>query len=738
MTVVRKSRVKKQRPRRSVPARPKRTQRSMVAAEVPSPAQVVETRQQRVAPSADVKIRPAKGRPMLTWVGKRPLSHVTAFPAQHVETFQADADSATPVPDPDVWRDWPEMYPKGGLLLHGDSKEILAHLLANGFRGKVQLIYIDPPFDSGADYVRKVTLRGPAGTAKITGETYTLGEQIQYTDIWANDNYLQFIYERLLILKELLAPTGSLYLHCDPRRSHQLRMLLDEVLGEAGFVSEIVWQSADAQSSAKRYGPIHNTILYYAKGEDRIWNDVRSPLSKSTADNWYTNEEVADTDLVNKIGVRIPKGTVRRFNKSDLTARKPGGDTEYEWKGLRPPPGRYWAYSRSNMEEFERQGALVYAESGRPYLKRYLDEVRGVAPQDLWTDISMLRGITDIDDTGYPTEKPEPLLERIVRISSNTNDLVLDCFIGSGTTAAVSQRLGRRWIGCDINKGAIQTTDKRLQAVIREQVSQIKDSRAQATQQTLLEDEPQVEHPTPSQSAFTVWRVNDYDLQIQHNEAVNLACEHIGVVRTRTDSYFDGTLGKSLVKIVPFDHPLSPLDLEEVKRELQARPEEDRSVTMVCLGIEPSAQPWIEDWNRLRKGKNAINRIEVIELRTDPKYGQFIRHQPASARVKIERRHDKLHVVIENFISPSVIERLQQQAGVLSPRIEDWRAMVDSVMIDPAYDGVVFKIALADVPERKSDFVQGSYELSAPQSETTIAVKITDMLGEEVLITRTV
>src|SRR3990172_6601904 len=156
-----------------------------------------------------IEIKPAKGRPMLTWVGKRPLSRVTAFPAQHVETFAPEKPPAASASPPltkgvgeagGIWSDWPASYPKGGLLFHGDNKELLAHLLANGFRGKVNLIYIDPPFDSGADYVRKVSLRGPKGTAKLDGETYTLGEQIQYEDIWANDNYLQFMYERLQLL----------------------------------------------------------------------------------------------------------------------------------------------------------------------------------------------------------------------------------------------------------------------------------------------------------------------------------------------------------------------------------------------------------------------------------------------------------------------------------------------------------------------------------------------------------
>jgi hypothetical protein len=171
----------------------------------------------------------------------------------------------------------------------------------------------------------------------------------------------------------------------------------------------------------------------------------------------------------------------------------------------------------------------------------------------------------------YPTEKHQQLLARIIAFASKPEDLVLDCFAGSGTTVAVAQKLGRRWIACDINKGAIQTTSKRLQTIIREQIEQA------------------AKPPAPAQLSFAVYRVNDYDLAIQHLEAVNLACEHLGVERTRTDRYFDGTLGKRLVKIIPFNHPLTVLDLEELRREIEARPGEDRNGVLVCLGKEPPA-----------------------------------------------------------------------------------------------------------------------------------------------------
>ena len=151
-----------------------------------------------MAENKRVEIKPAKGRPMLSWVGKKPLRDVIAYPAQLVETF---APEHAPKTDKNLWKDWTEKFSKGGLLFHGDNKDVLAYLLANGFRGKVKLIYIDPPFDSGADYVRKGDLRGNLNKSPLESESYALGEQIQYSDIWANDNYLQFMYERLLLFK---------------------------------------------------------------------------------------------------------------------------------------------------------------------------------------------------------------------------------------------------------------------------------------------------------------------------------------------------------------------------------------------------------------------------------------------------------------------------------------------------------------------------------------------------------
>jgi hypothetical protein len=182
--------------------------------------------------------------------------------------------------------------------------------------------------------------------------------------------------------------------------------------------------------------------------------------------------------------------------------------------------------------------------------------------------------------------------------------------------------------------------------------------------------------------------------------------------------------------------PTGPLDLEELKNELKSRPEEDRDITVIALGKEAACDSWLEQWNRMRRQGHVPNQIDVIELRTDPKFGKFFVHKPAKAEVKITRQKDTILVEIADFLSPTIIERLSSQEGVLKPQITDWRSMVDTVMIDTAYDGQTFNIVLADVPEEKTDLVQGRYELPAPKDKTTVGVRIIDMLGEDVFLTR--
>jgi DNA modification methylase len=649
---------------------------------------------------SNVKIAEAKGRPMLHWVGKRPLDHVTAFPAQLVERFDPAGDGGG--------------GGEGGLLFHGDNKDVLAWLLAHGYRGKVDLIYIDPPFDSGADYVRRVELRG-VSIPRMEGEAYTLGEQVQYTDIWANDMYLQFIYERLLLLKELLSEGGAIVLHCDYRKTHHLRLLLDEVFGAENLQNEIIWQKTRvSKAQSTTFGNVHDTLWVFSVGEVDVFNPQYEDYDPDYVSSHY--------NLVDENG--------RKYGLWDFTQAGSGPPRRFGDRELAPPSGKHWIWSQERIDEGMAQNRIEFTSSGMPRLRRYLDEAKGKQIGDLWTDIFDVNSQA-LERLDYPTQKPEALLERIIEASSNPGDLVLDCFVGSGTTPAVAQKLGRRWIASDINKGAVQTTSKRLQTVIQEQRAEPRQAPLDLTD----EDAP----PRPATLAFSVYRVNDYDLHIQHNEAVALAVEHIGIERMKTDPYFEGTLGRKLVKIVPFNHPLTPLDLQTLKDELETRKTEDRDVVIVCLGKETAVDPWLDDYNRPRP----VNNISLIELRTDQKYGKFLVHQPAQAQVEISREDDTLVVAIEDFLSPTIVERLEMDMPLFKATITDWRAMVDCVMIDTAYDGGpdgsgVFNIARSDVPERKDDLVAGRYELEAPEGETTVAVKIIDMLGEEVLVTEEV
>jgi len=650
---------------------------------------------------------------MLQWVGKKPLTTLPAYPAQHIESFKPQAPTNA-LADAE-WKDWPDKYPQGGLLFHGDNKDVLAHLLANGFRGKVKLIYIDPPFDSGADYVRKVNLRGTA-SAKLEGEDYSLGEQVQYTDIWANDNYLQFMYERLLLLRELLAEDGSLYLHCDWNKSHLLRCLIEEVFGSEHLLNEIIWKRTSARSDSKTYNHIHDTIYFASKGEKIIWNDIRTPYSNEYVERYFT---------------QIDGKTKERFQATDLTARGlRNGSTGKPWRGFEPAKkGNHWKYTIEKLEELDSQGLIYWPLSGGwPRYKFYLQNTQGLRLQSIWTDLFVVNSQAE-ERTDYPTQKPIDFIERVISVSSKPNDIILDCFLGSGTTAAVAQKLGRRWIGCDINKGAIQTTAKRLQTIITEQIATAANDR----QTSLIEDD---EHTPvkPAQLGFSVWRVNDYDLHIQHNEAVELVAEHLGIQRIKSEGFFDGTRGKYWVKIIPFNHPLTPLDLDSIKSELSNRPSEERDVQIVTLGMELAAKAWLEQHNRNRP----INRFHVIELRTDKKYGGIIKHEPATADVSVtlETKNDKecLIVDIMDVVSPSIVQRLNLDTSLFRAQIPEWRAVVDCVLIDSAYDGVVFNVCLSDVPERKQDYVQGRYELPAPPPASRVAVKIIDMLGEEIVV----
>ena len=361
-------------------------------------------------------------------------------------------------------------------LYYGDNLQVLREHISSE---SVDLIYLDPPFKSDQNYnVLFAERDGTKSQAQIKafGDTWHWDEGAAraYQEVveqggdvanvmrafrtFLGDNdmlaYLAMMAPRLVEMRRVLTQCGSIYLHCDPTASHYLKILLDAIFRPTNFRNEIVWKRSDAHSDAKQgakhYGRIHDVLLFYSKSESPTFHALYNALPQSTQEKWYRNVE---------------DGTGRRYNKADVTG--PGGaakgNAHYDWHGVT----RYWRYSRKRMEELEAQGRLVYSKSGMVYEKRYLDESKGVAVQDWWDDISMLRGIRVGERLGYPTQKPDALLERIITASSNQGDVVLDPFCGCGTAIAVAERLKRHWIGIDITHLAITLIKHRLESAYR-------------------------------------------------------------------------------------------------------------------------------------------------------------------------------------------------------------------------------------------------------------------------------
>jgi DNA modification methylase len=303
----------------------------------------------------------------------------------------------------------------------------------------IDLIYLDPPFFSNRNY------------EVIWGDE---AEMRSFEDRWEEgfDKYVDWMAQRLVEMHRILKPTGSLYLHCDPTASHYLKVTLDSIFGRGRFRSEIVWKRSSAHSDTrqgrKAPGSIHDTILFYSKGEEWTWNPVYLSY-----DDRYVRSKYKHVDPV----------TGRLYRLGDLTAAKPGGEQQFEWRGCRPYPGRHWAYTREKLDQMFAEGRIEMPRKpgGVPQYRRFLDEMPGVPLQDLWTDLDPINAKAR-ERLGYPTQKPETLLERIITSSSNEGDIVLDPFCGCGTTIAVAQRLRRRWVGVDVSPTAVNIMRQRV------------------------------------------------------------------------------------------------------------------------------------------------------------------------------------------------------------------------------------------------------------------------------------
>lgn len=452
-------------------------------------------------------------------------------------------------------------------LIWGDNKLILSSLKNGAMReeieqqGGIKLIYIDPPFDVGADFSMDIEVGKDTFTKKPN-----ILEEIAYRDTWGKgaDSFLAMIYERLVLIRDLLADDGSIYVHCDWRLNSYLRTILEEIFGANSFQNEIIWKRAAAHNF-KTIGYTRNSenILYFTKTENYIFNEQYTPYSEAQLK-------------------RYQKDTNGKLYKAEnLTFSTSNSNRQFEWRGTKPPSNRSWGASLEQLEKWWNEGRILTKKDGTPRmdgLKIYLDETKGGnALSTLWDDVERI-GNTSDERIDYPTQKPEALIERIIKASSNKGDLVADFFCGSGTTAAVAEKLGRKWIAADLGKFAIHTTRKRMIGVQRQLKSEGKDYRAfeilnlgKYERQHYIGINPNL-------------REEEQQKQQEEKEAAFLELILKAYRAERVDGFktFNGKKAGRLVAVGPVNLPVTRLFIEEIILECR-----EKHITRVdVLGFE--------------------------------------------------------------------------------------------------------------------------------------------------------
>jgi len=580
----------------------------------------------------EYKFEPIKGYPMLHWKGKRPFNSTQYYPAQLKENYGEEVNG---------WMN---------KIFWGDNLQVMSHLLKE-YRGKVDLVYIDPPYDSKADYKKTIKLNG-----KSVSNSHLGFEEKQYSDIWTNDEYLQFMYERIMLIKELLNDTGAVYIHLDWRKNHYLRMILDEIFGADKFQNEIIWHySGWNKKNASYFNKRHDTILYYSKKG----NPKFSPYRK----DWESKEQYVKQ---RKQKLHVEENTGKEF---------------------------------------------VYSDAGNgTRVKRYIEDAlkEGRHIDDVWK-IDKLNN-SDKSKTNYPTQKPELLIERIIASNTSAGDIVFDCFMGSGTTQSVAMKMGRKFIGADINLGAIETTLKRLNKVSRELVDKSNTLDLDTTE------------PKDYYTGFSVYNVNNYDVFRNPVEAKEILKKALEIQPLPHNTLYDGEKDGRMVKIMPVNRIATRADLTELitgfnQSKFQKLYDESpnkpvEKILLVCMGHEPDLAANLE-----KEMKPFKLDVEVVDILRDKSNLEFKRDSEA----KIELVKDKL--VIQNFYPMNLLQKL----SLMKENVGDWKELTESIKIDWNYDGSVFEPKLVDLPE-KNELVKGEYGI--PEDSGTIRVKITDLLSE--------
>ncbi len=654
-------------------------------------------------------------KPRLIWNKRDKRKPAEPLPSQVVEIIHPFYAKTQTALDLTI-----EEKPENRLIWTNDNLTALASLLQGdaqhpSLEGKVDLIYIDPPFAVQADFKINVEIENGLADEKLP----TLIEELAYTDTWKDglDSYLSMMRDRLELLKRLLAPTGSIYVHCDWHAGHYLKVLLDEIFGYEGYVGEIVWQKLRAvKAQSGHFSNMHDTIFVHSKG-NHLFN----------AQYVEKREELLKTHYRN-----LEPGTGRRYNLDNFTQAGAGPPRRFGDKELAPPPGKHWIWSQEKIDEGMAAGLIVFSKGGLPYIKRYFDANEGTRVGDIWTDINPVNQVA-AERVNYPTQKPEGLLQRIIAASSNPGDLVLDCFCGSGTTAVAAETMKgadgkpapRRWIAIDCGKFAVHITRKRLiEASARPFAVENIGFYARAGEWK------DVWQSSPSAQRYREAMVEVYGgatvegYTFLHGKKglrwIHVGPLHAPVMDAQAESILKEAAATDLKSV---DILTADIPIDWNKGELEAR----YGVTLQAKIIPQAAIDAIRQRIARKKQKDpGLEAAPDIHFFSPPDVEVRAETNPlGGVTVKLVR----LTVDLDECLST---QDAAKRADIRK-RLTDWKALIDYWAVDWDYNGEWFRNDWQSFRTRKEKAIatQAGHDYPGEKGDKRIAVKVTDIFGND-------
>jgi len=607
-------------------------------------------------------------------------------------------------------------------LIWGDNLLAMQALLAQGYAGKIDLIYIDPPFLSSADYSFQLTVEGQS-----VDKEASIIERLAYTDTWEGgiDSFLDMIYPRLQLMKRLLSKDGSIFIHLDPSVGHYVKILLDEIFGYDCFQNEVVWQRTDPHNDATtKFGNIHDTIFWYGKNPrpNYFYDRVRTQLSEAGLKE-YSFLELPDGMIIRYKGNESKKG--RRLKLENTTQK--GRKNQFVWRGVKPSEKREWIYDYNGMEEALERGELYLrdpAKGSTRCLKKYLDENKGVLLQDIWTNAGRMKS-----GSTYPTQKPEPLLERIIQASSNEGDLVADFFCGSGTTMRVAERLGRRWIGCNLDKVGIQVSrnslvNQQAKPFLLENIGNyqrhmiyLSGSKIGEMQKIILklyEAEPRTDR-----ADVGVKTLEDGSTELVYVGYPDRPTTAKKVMELAKDAEILDGIGYPKLVILAWDYDYKfSNELENFKKQRKFK------IEIQALTIPP------EIYNYLKKAKSDAD-LEGLREKLIFHEKPYVR---VSHSVDVQGNQRVITVTIDRYVLMAFPVPEKQQAALRKVIKDNFAALIDYWAVDWDYDGVTFKSmwqAMRGYGKRTETVITTASSPEIPKGKRSVAIRLVDIFGND-------